>query len=214
METGSGNMEESQAENLKNIYVKKKIVLAITGASGSIYAQRLIEKLKTDELQSQIEDVAVVFSKNAVSVWNYELEEIDISGIPFKTYQIDDYNAPFASGSAQYDTMIICPCSMGTVGRIAHGISDNLIIRAADVMLKERRKLIIVPRESPFNSIHISNLKILTDAGAVIVPAMPSFYSRPKSINELVDTVIYRVLDLADLHTRHYKWQENTKDVL
>ncbi len=189
--------------------MKKKIVLSLTGASGAIYAKRLIEKLASDDIKAQIKDVALVFSKNAISVWEYELEKFKIENLPFKVYKIDDYNAPFASGSAQYDTMIICPCSMGTAGRIAHGISDNLITRAADVMLKEKRKLILVPRESPFNSIHINNLKILSNAGAVILPAMPSFYSKPKSINELIDTVVYRILDLIPLHSKHYKWQED-----
>ncbi len=189
--------------------MKKKIILSITGASGAIYAKSLIEKLSSDQIKSQIEDVALVFSKNAISVWEYELGKLNIKNLPFKVYQIDDYNTPFASGSAQYDTMIICPCSMGTVGRIEHGISDNLITRAADVILKERRKLIIVPRETPFNSIHINNLKTLSDAGAVIIPAMPSFYSKPQSINELIDTVIYRILDLIPLKSKHYKWQEN-----
>ncbi len=188
--------------------MKQKIVLSLTGASGAIYAKRLIDKLNSDEIKPQIKDVALVFSKNAISVWEHELEDVNIDNLPFKLYNIDDYNAPFASGSAQYGTMIICPCSMGTVGRIAHGISDNLITRAADVILKERRKLIIVPRESPFNSIHINNLKILSDAGAVILPAMPSFYSKPQSINELIDTVVYRILDLIPLQTKHYKWQE------
>ncbi|PIF01900.1 MAG: 3-octaprenyl-4-hydroxybenzoate carboxy-lyase, partial [Draconibacterium sp.] len=175
----------------------------------SIYAQRLIDKINTNEVKKQIKDAAIVFSENATSVWNHELPDYDIENLPFKVYNINDYNAPFASGSANYDAMVICPCSMGTVGRIAHGISNNLITRAADVMLKERRKLIIVPRESPFNSIHINNLKILSDAGAIILPAMPSFYSKPQSINELIDTVVYRILDLIPLQTKHYKWQEN-----
>lgn len=185
-----------------------KIVLAITGASGSIYAKRLIDILNQKELQKQVDEVAVVFSGTAISVWQHELGSFNKDEIPFKIYNIDDYNAPFASGSAAYDAMIICPCSMGTIGRIAHGVSDNLISRTADVMLKERRKLIVVPRETPFNLIHINNLKTLTEAGAIILPASPSFYSKPNSINQLIDTVLYRILDLLELKTTHYKWNE------
>ncbi len=186
---------------------KRKIVLAITGASGSIYAKQLIEHFQTEKLQSQIDSLALVFSRNAMEVWKHELGEFDESAIPFKIYGLNDYNAPFASGSAKYDTMIICPCSMGTLGRIAHGISDDLIGRAADVILKERRKLIIVPRETPLSLIHLSNLTILAQSGAVICPAVPSFYSKPVSIEDLVNTVIYRVLDLAGFEIDTYQWK-------
>ncbi len=194
---------------------KKKIILAVTGASGSIYAQQLIEKLNSKALNEQIEDVALVFSKNALDVWQHELGNIDPKKLPFKSYALNDYNAPFASGSAKYDTMIICPCSMGTLGRIAHGVSDDLIGRAADVILKERRKLILVPRENPFNLIHINNLKTVMEAGAIISPAIPSFYSRPKTINELVGTVISRIIDLAGLEIDTYRWKgsERTKEL-
>ena len=124
----------------------------------------------------------------------------------FKIYNLNDYNAPFASGSARYDTMIICPCSMGTLGRIAHGISDDLIGRAADVILKERRKLILVPRETPLSLIHLSNLEILAKSGAIICPAIPSFYSKPVTISDLVNTVVFRVLDLAGFELDTYRW--------
>ncbi len=186
---------------------KRKIVLAITGASGSIYAKQLIEHFQSEKLQSQIDSLALVFSKNAMEVWKHELGEFDESSIPFKIYGLTDYNAPFASGSAKYDTMIICPCSMGTLGRIAHGISDDLIGRAADVILKERRKLILVPRETPLNLIHLANLTILAQAGAIICPAVPSFYSKPASITDLVNTVIFRVLDLAGFEPDAYQWK-------
>jgi len=186
---------------------KRKIVLAITGASGSIYAKQLIEHFQTEKLQSQIDTVALVFSKNAMEVWKHELGGFDESVIPFKIYGLNDYNAPFASGSAKYDTMIVCPCSMGTLGRMAHGISDDLIGRAADVILKERRKLILVPRETPLSLIHLSNLTILAQSGAVICPAVPSFYSKPVSIKDLVNTVINRVLDLAGFEIDAYQWQ-------
>lgn len=183
-----------------------KLVLAITGASGSIYAQRLIQKLNSKEIKSQISEVALVFSKNAPDVWKHEIGELNIHELPFKSYELNNYYAPFASGSANFETMIICPCSMGTLGRIAHGISDDLIGRAADVILKEKRKLILVPRETPFNQIHISNLKLVADAGAIICPAVPSFYSKPKTIIEVVDTVVDRVLGLAGFDVKSFRW--------
>jgi 4-hydroxy-3-polyprenylbenzoate decarboxylase len=187
---------------------KRKVVIAITAASGSIYAKQLIQRFNSPELLSQIETVSLVFSKHAHQVWAHELGDFDIQNFPFKTFETDDYFAPFASGSAKYDTMIICPCSMGTLGRIAHGISEDLISRAADVMLKEKRKLILVPRETPFNLIHISNMKIVVEAGAIICPANPSFYSKPTNIEELVNTVVNRVLDLAGFKVEGYRWQE------
>ncbi len=192
--------------------MKKKVILAITGASGAIYAQQLIEKFQNQALKNQIEDLALVFSKNAPDVWKHELGSFSPKQFPFKTYALDDYNAPFASGSAKYETMIICPCSMGTLGRIAHGISDDLIGRAADVILKERRKLILVPRENPLNLIHINNFKTVVEAGAIISPAIPSFYSKPTTINELVATVINRILDLAGFEIDTYRWQGAEKN--
>jgi flavin prenyltransferase len=186
----------------------RKVVLAITAASGSIYAKQLIDRFNSPQLLSQIETVSLVFSKHANQVWKHELGDFDIQRLPFKTFGIDDYYAPFASGSAKYDTMIICPCTMGTLGRIANGISDDLISRAADVILKERRKLILVPRETPLNLIHIINMKTVVEAGAIICPASPSFYSKPTTIEELVNTVINRVLDLAGFDTDGYRWQE------
>lgn len=192
--------------------MKKKVILAITGASGAIYAQQLIEQFQTKALQEQIEDVALVFSKNAPDVWRHEIGHFDLKKFPYKTYSLNDYNAPFASGSAKYETMIICPCSMGTLGRIAHGISDDLIGRAADVILKERRKLILVPRENPLNLIHINNFKTVVEAGAIISPAIPSFYSKPLTINELVATVINRILDLAGFEIDTYRWKGSEKD--
>jgi len=185
----------------------KKIVVAITGASGSIYAKRFLEKLNTTS--TPIENCSVVFSKNARDIWAYELKEpFDVNGLPFKVFEPNDFYAPFASGSAGYDTMIIIPCSMGTLGRIAAGISDDLITRTADVILKERCKLIVVPRETPYNLIHLRNMVTLTEAGAIVMPATPSFYSQPSSINDLVDTVVNRVLDLAGIENDGYKWGE------
>jgi flavin prenyltransferase len=187
---------------------KKKLVLAISAASGSIYAKQLISWLNTPKLLSQIEMVSLVFSRHANQVWEQEIGNFDEKELPFKTYDIQDFNAPFASGSAKYGVMIICPCSMGTLGRIANGISDDLISRAADVMLKERRKLILVPRETPLNLIHINNMKTLTEAGAIICPASPSFYSKPATMEELVDTVVNRLLDLAGFEVDGYRWRE------
>jgi 4-hydroxy-3-polyprenylbenzoate decarboxylase len=183
----------------------KKIVIAITGASGSVYAKRFMEKLSVST--SEIESCAVVFSKNARDIWAYELkEEVDANVVPFLIFGPNDFYAPFASGSAGYDTMVIIPCSMGTLGRIAAGISDDLITRAADVILKERGKLIVVPRETPYNLIHLRNMVTLTEAGAIIMPATPSFYSLPATVVDLVDTVVNRVLDLVGLENSGYKW--------
>ena len=185
----------------------RKIVVAITGASGSIYAKRFLEKLKTTS--TPIENISLVFSKNARDIWAHELKEpFDVNSLSFKVYDPHDFYAPFASGSAGYDTVVIIPCSMGTLGRIATGISDDLITRAADVILKERGKLIVVPRETPYNLIHLRNMVTLTEAGAIVMPATPSFYSLPANMDELVDTVVNRVLDLVGIENDGYKWGE------
>lgn len=185
---------------------KKKIIIAVTGASGSIYAKLLLDNLA--RLSDQIERVGVVMSDNAKEVWRFELNNEDYEKYPFDFYQKMDFNAPFASGSAKYTTMIIVPCSMGTLGRIASGMSNDLISRAADVVLKERRKLIAVVRDTPFSLIHINNMKTVTEAGGIICPANPSFYSLPKSIEELAQTVVSRVIDLARLEQESYRWNE------
>ncbi len=185
---------------------KKKIVVAITGASGSIYAKVLLDHLKL--LGNQIEKVGVVMSDNAKEVWRFELGNDAYNNYDFDFYSKMDFNAPFASGSAKYDTMIIAPCSMGTLGRIANGISNDLISRAADVILKERRKLIAVVRDTPFSLIHLQNMTTVTSAGGIICPANPSFYSLPKTIEEVVKTVNDRVIDLAGLESESYRWSE------
>jgi 4-hydroxy-3-polyprenylbenzoate decarboxylase len=182
-----------------------KIAIGVTGASGAIYASVLFEKLIS--IKSQWDEVSVVFSDNGLEVWTYELGEAP-DNIPFRRFNRNDFYAPFASGSSGYNALIICPCSMGTLGRIAHGISDDLITRAADVMLKERRKLILVTRDTPLNLIHINNMKLLTEAGAIICPASPSFYSKPGDIRELVSTVIDRVLVLAGFTIDTFRWNE------
>lgn len=186
------------------ITMKRKIIVAVTGASGSIYAKVLFGKLS--EIKDQIKEVAVVFSTNALDIWKFELNEKFDPVFPFHVYEKDDFYAPFASGSSKFETLIICPCSMGTLGRIAHGISDDLITRTADVMLKERRKTIIVPRETPFSLIHIENMKTVTLAGGIICPATPSFYSKPKTIEEVAETVVERVLNLADFDVNSFQW--------
>ena len=181
--------------------VHKKLVVCITGASGTIYAKRLL-----DQLQSH--DVSLVVSAAAKQVAREE-GPFDFSSYSFQQYGIMDFEAPFASGSNFFDGCVIVPCSMGTLGRIAAGTSDNLIARAADVFLKERRKLILVPRETPLSLIHIRNMKILTQAGALILPASPSFYGRPKSIEELVDTVVARILDHLGIENHlASRWRE------
>ena len=185
---------------------KKKIIVAITGASGAIYAKLLLDSLT--QMAEQIERVGVVMSDNAKEVWEFELGNDAYDNYNFDFYSKMDFNAPFASGSAKFDTMIIIPCSMGTLGRIATGISNDLITRAADVILKERRKLITVVRDTPFSLIHINNMKAVTEAGGIICPANPSFYSMPKTIEEVAQTVVSRVIDLAGLEQDSYRWND------
>ena len=181
---------------------KRKIIIAITGASGSIYAKLLLDFLTNiDNIE-----VGILLSDNAKIVWETELENKDYINYPFTFYDKNDFNAPFASGSAKYDTMIVIPCSMGTLGRIANGISNDLLTRAADVVLKERRKLILVARETPLSLIHINNMKTITEAGGIICPATPSFYSQPKTIEEVAKTVVDRVIDLMDIENESYRW--------
>jgi 4-hydroxy-3-polyprenylbenzoate decarboxylase len=185
---------------------KRKIIVAVTGASGAVYAQLLIKNLQ--QLSTQIAEVAIVMSDNAKQVWQFELDNTDYDKLPYKIYAKNDFMAPFASGSARFDTMVVIPCSMGTLGRIASGTSDDLIARAADVILKERRKLILVARDTPLNLIHIRNMATITEAGGIICPAVPSFYSKPKTIEELAMTVVNRVIDLMGLENESYRWNE------
>ncbi len=186
---------------------KQKIVVAITGASGAIYAKVLLEKLQA--LQEQIETVSIVMSDNAKDVWKFELDNSDYEKFPFKVYSKTDFYAPFASGSAKYSSMIICPCSMGTLARIATGVSNDLSTRAADVMLKERRKLVLITRDTPLSLIHINNMKTVTEAGGIICPASPSFYSKPQTFEQLAATVVDRAIDLCGLQQTSYRWGES-----
>lgn len=183
---------------------KAKIVVAVTGASGAIYAKVLLDSLM--KLSDQIEQVGIVMSDNAKEVWKVELKNEAYKNYPFKFYDKSDFFAPFASGSAKYSHMIICPCSMGTMARIASGISNDLTTRAADVILKERRKLILVTRDTPLNLIHINNMKTITEAGGIICPASPSFYSQPKDFEMLAKTVTDRVIDLCGFEMNSFRW--------
>lgn len=182
----------------------KKIVLACSGASGMLYAKLLIDKLSSS---GEIEKIALVFTENAVKIWESELHTaIPSAEGKIELFENNDFYAPFASGSSKYSAMIICPSSMGMLARIASGISDCLISRTADVMLKEQRKLILVPRETPYNLIHIKNMKQIISADGVVCPATPSFYSNPKTIEQLSMTVVDRIIDLVGLSNNTFRW--------
>jgi len=182
----------------------KKIAVAITGASGSIYAKLLLEKL--GGLQQQIAELSIVMTDNARLVWQTELEDESYKSFKARYFGTRDFKAPFASGSAKYDAMIICPCSMGTLGRIASGISNDLITRGADVMLKERKILVCVVRDTPYSLIHIRNMETVTLAGGIICPGSPSFYSKPQTLEAAAQTVVDRVIDLSGLDASSFRW--------
>jgi len=183
-----------------------KLVIAATGASGAIYLQRLIE-----QIDCATHEVHLVLSAHAEQVVAQELDRLQIpKGL--SQHAEHDLNVPFVSGSAHFDAMVIAPCSMATLGRIASGSSDTALLRAADVFLKERRKLILVPRETPWNLIQARNVVTLIEAGAIVLPAIPSFYSRPKSLIQLVDTVVWRILDHIGLPSpRAFRWSDETE---
>ena len=181
-----------------------RILIAITGASGSLYAQRLI-----DNIDRRQHEVHVVFSKYAEAVINEEIPGGLVIPEGVQKHNRSSMNACFASGSNALDVMVVIPCSMGTLARIAHGISDDLLLRAADVMLKEKRKLVLVPRETPLSLVHLKNMELLLLAGATILPANPHYYHQPKSVVEVVDTVVARVLDHLGLpQSIAPRWQE------
>ncbi len=181
-----------------------RIIVAITGASGSLYAQRLLDALDPSE-----HEIHLVLSRYAATVIQEELSGGLVTKPGVVTHNLRSMNAPFASGSNAFDAMVVIPCTMGTLGRIAHGLSDDLILRAADVMLKERRRLVLVPRETPLNLIQLRNLELLHLAGATVLPANPSFYSRPATVEAVVDTVVARVLDHLGLpHRLQARWCE------
>ena len=181
-----------------------KVIVAITAASGAIYARLVLEHLVRS---AQVERIALIMSDNAPSVVEHEVQVLPLSE---KIERMDNHSmfASVASGSASWDAMIVVPSSMGTVGRVASGVSQTLIERAADVMLKERRRLIFVVRETPYSLIHLRNMTTLTEAGAVILPATPSFYSHPSNIEELCRTVTERVEALLGLDGERYEWGE------
>jgi 4-hydroxy-3-polyprenylbenzoate decarboxylase len=185
-----------------------KVVIAATGASGAIYLQRLLA-----QIDCAAHEVHLVMSMPASEVAKQELDDFKIPS-NVSQHAENDMNVPFVSGSTHFDAMVIVPCSMATLGRIASGSSDSALLRAADVFLKERRKLILVPRETPWNLIHARNVLTLLEAGAVVLPAIPSFYSRPGSVNDVVDTVVWRILDQIGLpSSRAYRWAEQDDSV-
>jgi 4-hydroxy-3-polyprenylbenzoate decarboxylase len=181
-----------------------KLVVAVGGASGSVYAKRLLDALVPLASEQRLE-VGTVWTRSGNDVWAHEIGDDcgpgqDVTpAYPFKRYGLRDFRAPFASGSAGWDAMVVIPCSTGGLARIAHGISDDLVGRAADVMMKERRKLVLVVRETPLSTIHLENMLAVTRAGAVVLPAAPSFYSKPATIEAVLDTVVGRVLDQLGL---------------
>lgn len=200
---GGGELSKSSYFcDMANTQRKKRIVVAVTAASGAVYARLTLEAL----LESpQVERIALICSDNAREVAEWEGESLPEDG-RIDVYRNDDMFAPAASGSARYDAMIVVPCTVGTVGRVAAGVSQSLIERAADVMLKERRPLVLVVREMPYSLVHLRNMVAVTESGAVVVPASPSFYARPRSIGELCRSVVERALAQAGVETAHYEW--------
>src|SRR5216110_2867287 len=180
-----------------------KLVIAATGDSGTIYLQRLLA-----QIDCAANEVHLVMSGHAKQVAAQEVERLAIPAGVLE-HSENDLNVPFVSGSARFDAMVIAPCSMATIGRIASGSSDTALLRAADVFLKERRKLILVPRETPWSLVHARNVVTLLEAGAIVMPAIPSFYSRPSSLTAIVDTVVWRILDQIGLpNPGAYRWGE------
>lgn len=184
--------------------MNQRLIVAVSGASGACYARALLLRLAA--MPRVYEQCVTVFSDTAKTVWEHELGDTSYRELPFTNYAVDDFFAPCASGSAGFDTMIVCPCSMGSLGRMASGLANDLIARAADVMLKERKKLILVTREAPLNLIHLRNMTALTEAGAIIYPASPSFYHRSENIDTLIGTVTERVLHMAGLPVQFQAW--------
>lgn len=181
-----------------------RLLIAVTGASGSIYAQRLI-----DSLDPTHHEIHVILSQYAPQVIATELDGGLRLPDGVTAHGFRSMNLPFASGSNPPDVMVVIPCSMGTLGRIAHGVSSDALLRCADVMLKERRKLILVPRETPVSLVHIRNFEILLQAGSILIPANPSYYSRPKTVTDVADTVVARVLDhMGVSHQLQPRWCE------
>ena len=190
--------------------MKENIAIAVTGASGAVYAKVLLDRIQS--VRDQVGRVAVVMTENAKLVWEFELDNKDYENYDFEFFSNDDYFSPIASGSAKFKTLFVAPCSMGTLGRIANGTSNNLITRAGDVMLKERRKLILLVRDTPYSLIHIQNMQTITMAGGIICPASPSFYSKPKTFEDLAKTVVDRAIDLAGIDISSYRWGKSSDE--
>jgi 4-hydroxy-3-polyprenylbenzoate decarboxylase len=186
-----------------------KLVVAITGASGVIYGKRLLEVLRDKKV-----DTYLVISQAAEKIIAHELgaSKESLEKLVNHIYEVNDWSSPIVSGSFKTDGMVIAPCSMKTLAGIANGFAENVILRAADVMLKEKRKLVLVPRETPLNTIHLRNMLELANQGAIIVPAMPAYYHKPKKIDDLVDFVVGRILDVLEIeHNLYQRWQEVQK---
>lgn len=184
-----------------------RLIVAITGASGVIYGKRLLEVLRSKDVETHL-----IISKAGEKVIEHELDtsKSNLKKLANYVYDMDDWSAPIVSGSFKTDGMVIIPCSMKTLAGIAHGYSDNIILRAADVTLKEKRKLIIVPRETPLSAVHLRNMLELVEENVTIVPAMPAYYHEPKGIGDLVDFVVGKVLDLLGIkHTLVKRWRES-----
>ena len=181
-----------------------RILVAITGASGAIYTQRLLDRLDPTE-----HEVHVITSSYAKIILKEELPDGLRLAEGVQLHAAKSMNVPFASGSNAFDVMVILPCTMGTLGRIAHGVSEDALLRAADVMLKENKKLILCPRETPLSLVHVKNMELLPQAGAIMLPANPYFYSGAKTLEELADTVVARVLDHIGIdHDISPRWPE------
>jgi flavin prenyltransferase len=187
--------------------MQRRLIVGITGASGVIYGARLLEALQAHDIETHL-----VLTRAAALTISYELDQSveSIKALATRTHPIADVGAAIASGSFKTDGMIIAPCSMQTLAAIATGTCDNLLTRAADVVLKERRRLVLLVRETPLHLGHLRNMTAVTEMGAIVSPPVPAFYSRPKTIEDLVDHTIGRALDLFDIDTKNVtRWREN-----
>ncbi len=182
----------------------KRIIVAVTGASGARYARLMVEALVASE---EVSEVAVIFSDVAHAVAAHEGEVVLVESEKVRVFDVNDLFAPPASGSSDYDGMVVIPCSMGTVGRIASGVSSDLILRAADVMIKERSRLVVVPREAPLSTLHLRNLTTLSECGVVVIPACPSFYSHPQNLDEACTTVVERAMKHLGIRGERFRWK-------
>lgn len=198
----------------------KTVTLALTGASGMAYGMRLLECLLAADVRVYLllsqaahlvakQELGVALPSRAGDLEKQLSDGLGVAVGQLRVFGRDDWNAPVASGTNPADAMVVCPCSMGTLAAIAHGLSDNLIERAADVMLKEQRKLVLVPREAPFSTLHLENMLTLSRMNAVVLPANPGFYHRPQTVEDIIDFIVARILDQLDIrHTLMARWGE------